>query len=216
MDIDLLGRSLKVVLEGGKITIALTAVTIVIGITLGIIFALMKLSKIKVLNLIASFYTWIFRGTPMLLQFFFFYFALPLMWKIELSPFVASMIVLGLNSGAYMTEIVRSGIQSIDKGQFEAAKALGFTYGDTMKKIILPQTFKVIIPPLGNEFITILKDTSLASTITLTEVLNNAKKVANSTFSPAEPYLTAAVFYLFLTTIFTYVFKKIEKKLSVY
>ena len=135
---------------------------------------------------------------------------------VELTPFSAAAIGLSLNCGAYMAEIIRGGIQSIDKGQFEAAKALGFTYADTMKKIILPQTFKVIIPPVGNEFIALLKDTSLVSTIAMVELMRSAQQIYASTFRPIEVFFTAGVLYLLLTTIFTGVFGVFEKKLSVY
>ncbi|WP_017895954.1 amino acid ABC transporter permease, partial [Clostridium tyrobutyricum] len=127
-----------------------------------------------------------------------------------------AVIGLALNCGAYMSEIIRGGIQSIDQGQFEAAKALGFSYAQTMKKIILPQTFKVIIPPVGNEFISILKDTSLVSTIAMVELMRSAQQIYATSFDPISVFLTAAVFYLIMTTVFTTVFGIIERKLSVY
>jgi polar amino acid transport system permease protein len=135
---------------------------------------------------------------------------------LRLTPMQAAIIGLGLNSGAYMAEIIRGGILSIDKGQFEAAKALGFNYSETMQKIILPQTFKVIIPPVGNEFITILKDTSLVSTIAMVELMRTAQQMYASTFRPIEIFFTAAVLYLIMTTVFTSIFSAYEKKLSVY
>jgi polar amino acid transport system permease protein len=196
-------------------TVELTVITLVLGTLLGIIFALMRLSSNVVLSQISNFYTWIIRGTPMLLQLFFFYYGLPSA-GIRLSPFQAAVIGLSLNSGAYMAEIIRGGILSIDKGQFEAAKALGFSYYETMRRIILPQTFKVIIPPVGNEFITILKDTSLVSTIAMVELMRTAQQMYASTFRPIEIFFTAAVLYLVMTTVFTTIFSWYEKKLSVY
>jgi len=215
LDTSVIIRTLPILLKGCVMTIELTVITLIIGTFLGIFLALLKISKNKVLSLISSFYTWIFRGTPMLLQLFFFYYGLPLI-GLKLTPFQAAIIGLGLNCGAYMAEIIRGGIQSIDKGQFEAAKALGFNYSETMRKIILPQTFKVIIPPVGNEFITMLKDTSLVSTIAMVELMRSAQQMYATTFKPIEIFLTAGVLYLLLTTIFTAAFSIFEKKLSVY
>ena len=215
MDIDIIIRTLPVLLKGCVMTVELTVITLVLGTVLGILFALMRLSSNFVLSQISNFYTWIIRGTPMLLQLFFFYYGLPSV-GIRMTPFQAAVIGLGLNSGAYMAEIIRGGIMSIDKGQFEAAKALGFSYTETMQKIILPQTFKVIIPPVGNEFITILKDTSLVSTIAMVELMRSAQQMYASTFKPIEIFATAAVLYLIMTTVFTTIFSVYEKKLSVY
>jgi len=215
LDIDIILRTLPILLKGCVMTVELTVITLVLGTLLGIIFALMRLSSNVVLSQISNFYTWIIRGTPMLLQLFFFYYGLPSA-GIRLSPFQAAVIGLSLNSGAYMAEIIRGGILSIDKGQFEAAKALGFSYYETMRRIILPQTFKVIIPPVGNEFITILKDTSLVSTIAMVELMRSAQQMYASTFKPIEIFATAAVLYLVMTTVFTTIFSWYEKKLSVY
>lgn len=215
MDTGIIIKTLPILLKGCVMTVELTVITLIIGTVLGILFALMKLSNNVVLRLISSFYTWIIRGTPMLLQLFFFYYGLPFV-GLRLTPMQAAIIGLGLNSGAYMAEIIRGGILSIDKGQFEAAKALGFNYSETMQKIILPQTFKVIIPPVGNEFITILKDTSLVSTIAMVELMRTAQQMYASTFRPIEIFFTAAVLYLIMTTVFTSIFSAYEKKLSVY
>lgn len=215
LDIDVILRTLPILLKGSVMTVELTVITLVLGTLIGIVFALMRLSSNIVLSQISNFYTWIIRGTPMLLQLFFFYYGLPSA-GIRLSPFQAAVIGLSLNSGAYMAEIIRGGIISIDKGQFEAAKALGFSYSETMRRIILPQTFKVIIPPVGNEFITILKDTSLVSTIAMVELMRSAQQMYASTFKPIEIFSTAAVLYLVMTTVFTTIFSWYEKRLSVY
>lgn len=215
MNIDFIKTILPILLKGSVMTVELTVITIILGSILGIVLALLRLSHNPVLKYISSFYTWIFRGTPLLLQLFFFYYGLPFI-GIELSPFTAAVIGLALNCGAYMSEIIRGGIQSIDVGQFEAAKALGFGYTQTMRKIILPQTFKVIIPPVGNEFISILKDTSLVSTIAMVELMRSAQQIYASSFDPISVFLTAAVFYLIMTTVFTTAFGIIEKRLSVY
>lgn len=215
MNIDFIENILPVLLKGSVMTVELTVITIILGSMLGILLALLRLSHNLVLKNVSNFYTWIFRGTPLLLQLFFFYYGLPFA-GIELTPFTAAVIGLALNCGAYMAEIIRGGIQSIDKGQFEAAKALGFSYTQTMRRIILPQTFKVIIPPVGNEFISILKDTSLVSTIAMVELMRSAQQIYATSFDPISVFLTAAVLYLIMTTVFTTVFGMIEKKLSVY
>jgi polar amino acid transport system permease protein len=208
-------NAMPYLLEGSIMTIQLTVITLILGTILGIITALFKLTKNAFLRAVATLYTWIFRGTPMILQLFFFYYALPMM-GITLTPFTAAVIGLSLNCGAYMAEIIRGGIISVDKGQFEASKALGFTYFQTMSKIILPQTLRLIIPPVGNEFITMLKDTSLVSTIAMVELMRSAVQISSTTFKYTEMLLAAAALYLVLTTIFTGVFSYLEKKLSVY
>lgn len=215
MEINLLKEIFPVLIKATGITIELTVISVVLGTLIGIIVALLKLTKNPVVNFIASFYTWIIRGTPMLLQLFFFYYGLPFV-GIELEPMSAAIIGLSLNSGAYMAEIIRGGIISVDKGQFEACKALGFTYGQTMTRVILPQTIRVLLPPVGNEFITMLKDTSLVSTIAMVELMRSAQQIYSSNFRPMEPFFIAACIYLALTTVFTGIFSVWEKKLSRY
>lgn len=215
MDINIIKETTPILVKGSVMTLELTVLTLLIGTLLGIIIALMKISKSKILYSIAAFYTWIIRGTPLLLQLFVLYYGLPSA-GIKLEPFEAAVIGLGLNSAGYMAEIIRGGILSIDKGQFEAAKALGFDYGQTMRRIILPQTMKNIIPAAGNEFITMLKDTSLVSTIAMVELMRSAQQLYASTFRPLEIFLVTGSLYLILTTLFTSVFSYVEKKLSVY
>ena len=215
MDINILKDMFPVLLKGSLITMELTLLSVVLGSLIGMFTALLKLSKNKLVVNIASFYTWLFRGTPMLLQLFVFYYGLPSI-GIRFTPFQAALIGLSLNSGAYMAEIIRGGILSVDKGQFEACKSLGFTYIDTMKRVILPQTFKIIIPSVGNEFITMLKDTSLVSTIAMVEIMRSAQLLYASSFRPMEAFFITGCLYLFMTTIFTTVFSYYEKKLSVY
>jgi polar amino acid transport system permease protein len=215
VNIEFIKDILPVLLKGSVMTMELTVITLILGTLLGILLALLKLSKNIVLKSLSGFYTWVFRGTPLLLQLFFFYYGLPFV-GIELTPFSAAILGLSLNCGAYMAEIIRGGIQSVNKGQFEAAKALGFSYGETMRKIILPQTWKLIIPPVGNEFISILKDTSLVSTIAMVELMRSAQQIYASSFDPISVFLTAAVLYLIMTTVFTTVFGIFERKLAVY
>ncbi|WP_061995768.1 amino acid ABC transporter permease [Clostridium sp. ATCC 25772] len=215
MDIDILKQIFPILLQSTGMTIFLTIISVVLGTLIGIAVSLLKMSKNKLIYSLASFYTWIVRGTPMLLQLFFLYYGLPFL-GIKLEPMSAAIIGLSLNSGAYMSEIIRGGILAVDKGQFEACKVLGFTYGQTMKRVVLPQTFKVIIPPVGNEFITILKDTSLVSIIAMEELMRTAQQIYSSNFRPIEPFFIAACIYLVLTTIFTGMFSKWEKKLAKY
>jgi polar amino acid transport system permease protein len=208
---------LPYLLQGSIMTIQLTFITLILGTLLGIILALCKISKNIVIKSVAGLYIWIFRGTPMILQIFFFYNALPAISEnLVLSPFTAAVLGLSLNCAAYMAEIIRGGIISIEKGQFEASKALGFTYFQTMIKIILPQTIRVIIPSVGNEFITMLKDTSLVSTIAMVELMRSATQIGSTTFKVAEMLLAAGLLYLIMTTVFTSVFSSLEKKLAKY
>ena len=215
MNFNFILKELPFLLKGSILTIQLAVITIFLGTFLGIILAFCKISKNKLLSFIATFYIWIFRGTPLLLQLFFFYYALPGM-GLSMDAFTAAVLGLSLNCAAYMSEIIRGGIIAIDKGQFEASKALGFTYFQTMKKIILPQTFRVIIPPVGNEFIAMLKDTSLVSSIAMTELMKTTTNISSATFKFPEMYLSAACLYLLMTTLFTTGFSIIEKKLSRY
>lgn len=198
------------------ITLELTVLAIIMGVFLGLILALGRMSKNPVINKISSTYIWFFRGTPLMLQIMFTYFGLPMLIKgLNTSMFFSGFIALGLNSGAYLAEIIRAAIQSIDKGQMEASRALGMSYSQAMRRIIIPQSYRRLIPPVGNEFISLLKDTSLVSSIGLTELMRESVILSNSTGS-AIYYLPAIVFYLALTTLFTYVFGKLEKKYSVY
>ncbi|AUJ30508.1 MAG: amino acid ABC transporter permease [Liquorilactobacillus sp.] len=206
---------LPIMLQSSIMTIELTVVSLLFGTILAIIIAFMRISKQKIINLIARFYLWIFRGTPLILQLFFLYYALP-SWGITLGPFAAAVIGLSLNSAAYTAEIVRGGIISISKGQYEAANVLGMSYVQTMFHIVLPQTLRNILPAMGNQFIGMLKDTSLVSTIAMVELMREAQLIGSATFKYTEVYITAALIYLLLTSIFSYVFNKLETKLSVY
>lgn len=217
MDFQFILNELPFLAQGALVTLELTVSTLILGTILGIVLAFCKISKNVVLTTFSTIYIWIFRGTPLLLQLAFFYFALPFIGPgITMGKFTASVIALSLNCAAYMSEIIRGGILAIDKGQFEASKALGFTYFQTMRKIVLPQTFRIIIPSVGNEFIAMLKDTSLVSSIALTELLRTTTNISSATFKYPEMYLSAACLYLLLTTIFTSAFSVIEKKLSRY
>lgn len=211
---DLVNISLYI-LQGAVISIKIYVVTIIFAIPLGMLCAIGKLTKIAPLKWFLEMYTWLFRGTPLLLQLFFTYFGLRILLGIELSKEMAAYLTFIINYAAYFTEIFRAGIQSIDKGQYEAAKALGMNYGQTMKRIIIPQAIKVILPPTGNEAVTLIKDTALCSVIALADILRNAKSVVSRTAS-VEGYLIAAVLYLIMTFVIIRFFKYIEKRFAYY
>jgi len=207
--------------QGTLVTVELTLVSMFFGTMLGLLLALGRISKNKIINKVVWTYVWFFRGTPLLLQIMMVYFSIPLiaidLFGKPISPpmFVAGCAALTLNTGAYLAEIFRAGIESIDKGQMEAAKALGLTYGQAMFKVIIPQTIKRLIPPYSNEFTMILKDSSLVSVIGLAELYRKATILAFGSGNWVYLFYAAGV-YLFLTTISTYFFGKLEKRYSVY
>jgi polar amino acid transport system permease protein len=203
-------------LNGATLTIALTVVSVIFGMILGLLLALGRLSKNKLIDRLSWFYIWLFRGTPLLMQIFFIFYALPMLSpNLTLPQLPAAFIALSLNSAAYLAEIIRAAIQSIDKGQMEASKALGMSYWQAMQRVIVPQSYRRLIPPVGNEFIAIIKDSSLVSVIALTELMRTTSVTANST-GDASIYIPSAILYLAMTTIFTFIFDKLEKKYSIY
>ena len=214
LDFGLVTNYLPYMVDATWITLMLTLYSTVIGLTLGLVVALMKISKFKVLSFIADFYLWIIRGTPMLVQLFLVYFGLPQL-GIELSPFVSAVIALGINAAAYIAEIYRSGIISISKGQMEAAESLGMGYFLKMRKVVLPQALRVSIPSLGNQAIMMLKDSSLASLVTISELLMVSQRYAATNYAFIEFYLVAAGFYLALTSVFTFILNRVERRISI-
>lgn len=207
-------QTLPYLLKATVTTVKLAVISIFFGVIIGLIVALMKISHIKILNLIGSFYTWVFRGIPLLVQLFLIYFGLSAALGIDLKSFTAAVIGISICGGAYIAEIIRSGILSIDSGQMEAALSLGMTRQMAMRKIIIPQTYRRLIPPLGNEFINLIKDTALASTITVTDLLRTAQVYSGALYKPFEMYVTAAVIYLILITGITTALGYCEKKLA--
>jgi polar amino acid transport system permease protein len=207
--------------EGMLLTLELTLLSMFAGTILGLILSFGKMSKVKIVNKITWVYIWFFRGTPLLLQIMIVYFGIALIgldltgspWTMP--PFVAGCLALTLNTGAYLAEIFRAGIESIDKGQMEASKALGMSHSQAMRKVIIPQTIKRLIPPYSNEFTMILKDSSLVSAIGITELYRSAYQMANGSGDWKFLFYAAGV-YLFLTSISTYIFGRLEKKYSVY
>lgn len=208
-------------MEGTQRTLLIAGVSIVFGIILGVVIALFKISRSKLLNGISWFYVWVFRGTPMLMQLFVFYYAMPLFTAdvlgvtLRIPALTAAFIAFSLNSAAYLSEIFRGAIQSIDKGQMEAAKALGMSYYQAMFKIIIPQSYRRLIPPLGNELITLVKDTSLVASISLFDLLRTVQ-VMNNSSGEWIYFIYAGALYLLFTSIIQVSFDKLEKKYSVY
>ncbi len=199
-------------INAAGVTLQITLVSLAIGAVIGLVVALMKLSSIKVLSLTANVYIGIIRGTPLIVQIMWLYFGITQF--IVLSAFWAGAIALAIHSGAYIAEIFRGAIQSIEKGQMEAAESLGMTKTLAMRRVILPQAFKRAIPPLGNQFIIGLKDSSLVAFIGISEIFNLSMSQAASTFRQLEFYTIAGVYYLVLVIIFTIIVNKIEKRLE--
>lgn len=202
------------VLQGSGMTLKLFIITLVLSIPMGLLISLMRISKLKLLHTITEIYIWLMRGTPLMLQIFFIYFGLPSL-GIRFERFPAAVIAFSLNYAAYFAEIFRAGIQSIDRGQYEASYALGLTYKQTMRRIVLPQVVKRVLPPVSNEVITLIKDTALIYVIGLGELLRAAKIAATRDFT-ISPYVIAGVVYLLLTLVLTWVFKALEKKYAYY
>lgn len=216
-------------LHGVKLTLLLTTLSMGIGSVLSVFLALGKISENRLISKISSGYIFFFRGTPLLIQLFVVYFSVPAIfgfsWRSLFSmsdpeavykgAFVAALIAFSLNAAAYCAEIVRAAIQSIDKGQNEAAKALGMSYGQTMRTIIIPQSIRRMIPPLCNEFVMMIKDVSLVFAISLMDITTISKSIMTSEGNYLV-FFPALIIYLIITAIFTYLFGKIEKRLSVY
>lgn len=202
------------ILEGSIVTFQLYFATAIFSVIVGIAGALGKISKIPLLESILSLYTWVFRGTPLLLQLFFAYYGLPVL-GITLQPFPAAALTFIINYGAYFTEIFRGGIESIDEGQYEAAKVLGMNYRQTMSRIVIPQTVKRVLPATSNEAINLVKDSALVAVIGLGDLLRSAKVAVTRDFS-IVPFIIAAVFYLIISSVIVTVFRKLEEKYSVY
>jgi len=207
-------RFLPSLLSGAGMTLLLVFCTIVVSPVGGLIIALGRISRVRALRAPCWFVIWLFRGTPLLLQLFFIYYGLPSL-GITLKPLTAALIGLGVNYSAYLAEIIRAGIESIPGGQMEAAKALGMTYGQAMRRVIVPQTYKRLIPPIANEFTALIKDTALVSTIAMVELMRAADQMFNTYFN-VTAIILAGVIYLFFTTVFTFAFERIEARVGIY
>ena len=202
-------------LEGSVTTLKLFALTLVISLPLGLPVALGSNSSFWPLRILCKAYVWIFRGTPLLLQLFFFYFFFPLVLGLQMNVFFTVVLTYVLNYAAYFAEIYRGGINSIDKGQYEAAHALGLSKRQTMSDIVLPQTMKVILPPVVNEAITLVKDTALASTLPIVELMKATNSAVNR-MTDMTPFFYAAALYLLMTFVLTLVAGRLERYFSRY
>ncbi|MBM3700686.1 MAG: amino acid ABC transporter permease [Actinobacteria bacterium] len=203
---------LPYLLKGALFTIIFSVSSEIIGIIIGLVTSMIRTSKIKVLNQLAMIYVDLFRGTPLLMQIIFVYYALPYL-GINLPAPIAGIVALSVNSGAYVTEIFRAGIDSIDKGQIEASRSLGMSYIKTMRYIIIPQTFKRVLPPLTNEFVALIKDSSLLSVIAISELLRTAREMMTWKLNPSS-LTAAAILYLLITLPLTRLVSHMENKLK--
>ena len=203
--------------EGSLVTLKLFLITLALAVPLGLALALIRISRFSVASQAVNGYIWLMRGTPLMLQLLFIYFALPFVpvIGIRLPDFPAAIVAFALNYAAYFAEIFRAGIQSIDRGQYEGAKVLGFSYGQTMRRIVLPQVVKRILPPMSNETITLVKDTSLIYVLALNDLLRAARGIVQRDFT-ITPFVVAAVFYLLMTLVLTWLFQRLEKRHAVY
>lgn len=201
------------IFEGIKVTLQVTLISVVLGFIWGSILALIKISKLGPLNWFAVAYTSVFRGTPLILQLSFVYFATPQLTGYSISQWEAAVLTFTLNSAAYISETIRGGILAVDKGQWEAAKALGVPYRRMMLDIILPQGVKNILPALVNETIALLKESALVSTIGLADILQNANVVRGVTFRYLEPYIIAGVLYYVMVMLLTWVARFVERRM---
>ncbi|HMV94630.1 MAG TPA: amino acid ABC transporter permease, partial [Thauera aminoaromatica] len=183
--------------EGSLVTLQLFLITLLLAVPLGLALALVRISRFRVASQAVNAYIWLMRGTPLMLQMLFIYYALPFVpgIGIRLPDFPAAIVAFALNYAAYFAEIFRAGIQSIDRGQYEGAKVLGFSYGQTMRRIVLPQVVKRILPPMSNETITLVKDTSLIYVLALNDLLRAARGIVQRDFT-ITPFIVAAAFYL--------------------
>jgi His/Glu/Gln/Arg/opine family amino acid ABC transporter permease subunit len=208
---ELLGRALPVLLAGARLTLVLTLLTLAIGVPAGLLVALARLSHWAPLRLLATAYVEVVRGTPLLMQIYVIYFVLPAV-GVGLPPFAAGVAALSLNAAAYISEIFRAGIESIDSGQMEAARALGMDYRDAMRWVILPQTLRRVLPPLTNEAVALLKDSSLVSVVALAELMRVGKELASTSGAPTTVYLAIALLYLSMTLPLTWLVRRLESR----
>lgn len=212
LDYTIILEKLPQLFKGAIVTMEVSIFSLLLGTAIGVVFAFFRISSIKVLRGISGFYIWIVRGTPLIVQLFILYFGLPQL-GIRLSGMTAGILGLGLNTGAYVTEIIRSGIQSIDTGQMEAALSLGMSYPKAMRRVIGPQVIKVTTAPLLNQFIISLKNSSLVSLVTITELMRSGEQLIYTTFRSFEVYTTIAVFYLAMCSVLMGIAKYVENKM---
>lgn len=213
LDYSIIIAKFPILLEGCWVTLQISFFSLFLGMIFGIAGALCRISSNSILNSLAFLYVWIIRGTPVMVQLFILYFGLPQL-GIKFSSMTAGILGLAINTGAYITEIIRAGIQAVDKGQMEASVSLGMNYRQAMVRIIGPQAAKICIPPLVNQFIMTLKNSSIASLVTIVELLRTGEQLIYTTFRSFEVYTTIAVLYLIMNSFFMVVADKLEKRMA--
>ncbi|MCD8323470.1 MAG: amino acid ABC transporter permease [Clostridiales bacterium] len=194
------------------VTLKITALSLIIGTVIGIVFAIFKLSGKKPLEMIANFYISIIRGTPLMVQILFIYLGIPALLSFKWDLTVACVVIMSINCGAYMAELIRGGIEAVDKGQVEAANSLGMNYAQTMMKVVLPQALRIMLPTIINQFIVTLKDTSLLSVIALRELTQNTKIIVANNMETFTMYFICGVWYWVIVTILSRIAKYIERR----
>ena len=204
-------------LDGTKTTLQLFVIVWVLSVPLGLMVVIMRMLSSKPVKVMIAGYIWVMRGSPLMLQMMFIYYGLPFMplIGIRLDDWPAALLAFVINYAAYFAEIFRAGIQAIDKGQYEAARSLGMTYMQTMRRIVLPQVVRHVLPPVANETITLVKDTSLIYVLAMNDLMRVTRNIVQRDFN-IMPFLVAIVFYLLMTLVLTIVFEKLEQKYSEY
>lgn len=214
-DFDIIAKSLPLLMAGAVVTVQITAMSVGLGLLIGMFAGVGRLSTIRPIRYLAAVYVDFIRGTPLLVQIFLIYFAIPLVVGHRIDPFLAAITACSINSGAYIAEIFRAGIQSIDKGQMEAGRSLGMNWAQTMRYVIMPQAFKRIIPPLGNEFIAMLKDSSLVSVIGFEELTRRGQLVIARTYASFEIWMSVAFIYLIMTLTISRMVNYLERRFCI-
>jgi len=212
LDFSLMTKSIPLLIQGAWLTVQITSISVLLGTLLGFIIGIMRVSHSRLLSTPAIAYVEFIRGTPLLVQIFLIHFATPQLLGFPLEAYYSAIIAMSINSSAYVAEIVRGGIQSIEKGQMEAARSLGMTYGQSMWYIVLPQAFRRILPALGNEFIALLKDSSLVSVITLEELTRKGQLIIGRTYKPFEIWIVVAILYLIMTLTMSQLVAYLERR----
>ncbi|MCL6451967.1 MAG: amino acid ABC transporter permease [Acetobacteraceae bacterium] len=210
---DVVARILPYLLKGAVLTLELTTISVGLGVILGLFVALARISKSPILRFPAGAFIDFFRGTPLLAQLYLIHYGLPRLLGYTPNAWASGILALTLNASAYIAEIYRAGIQSIERGQMEASRSLGMTYGQAMRWVVIPQAVRRVVPPLGNEYIAMLKDSSLVSIISIEELMWRARLLNGSNMRSFEDFFTAAIIYLIMTLFFSWLLQKTERRL---
>ena len=215
MNFELMVQAMPLLLTGAAVTVKITALSVFLGILIGLFIGIARISTYKIVHLAAAVYVDFLRGTPLLVQIFLVYFALPVLTGQRIDPFIAAIAACSINSSAYVAEIFRAGIQSIDAGQMEAGRSLGMTWTQTMRYIIVPQAARRVIPPLGNEFIALLKDSSLVSVIGFEELTRRGQLIIARTYASLEIWICVAIIYLVMTVSISRLVAWLERRYKI-